>query len=209
MPATASVGQPIEWIVGGASATTPAGRPAPSTVTTRRPPGRESDRTSVAPIASPSAANPACPTVAHATNQALRAAARSEGVDERLLRAIAHTESRFDRFALSPKGAIGLMQLMPQTARQYEAVADGALWDVHLNARLGARHLRRLLNRYNGNFSLAAAAYNAGEGAVQRHGSAIPPYPETLQYVALVLTRYLDALDANTCQPAPPAARPF
>lgn len=124
--------------------------------------------------------------------EALRDAARAEGVDERLLLAIAHTESRFNPRAKSPAGAIGLMQLMPATARQYDRSGAANLWDAGTNARIGARHLRYLLDLYGGNLALTAAAYNAGEGAVQRYGRTIPPLAETQQYVPLVVERYLD-----------------
>jgi soluble lytic murein transglycosylase-like protein len=95
-------------------------------------------------------------------------------------------ESNHNPRAVSPKGALGLMQLMPATAARY-AVADP--FDVRENLRAGATHLRRLVDRYAGDITLALAAYNAGEAAVQRHGG-IPPYPETQRYVPAVLARY-------------------
>jgi hypothetical protein len=111
-----------------------------------------------------------------------RNAARKHGVDDAWLRAIAHAESGFDPRAVSPKGALGVMQLMPDTVRAY-GVADAFSPVQSIDA--GARHLRMLLRRYHGDLTLAAAAYNAGTGAVARHGG-VPPYRETQAYVAKV-----------------------
>ena len=109
-----------------------------------------------------------------------KAAAR-HGVDATLVRAVIQVESAYQRRARSPKGAMGLMQLMPATARQY-GVADP--YDPASNIEAGTRHLRSLLERLP--LTLAIAAYNAGEAAVQRF-RAVPPYPETRQYVTRVL----------------------
>lgn len=144
------------------------------------------------PILAPRGRVSPCGGLTPASVSALREAARAEGVDERLLMAVAHTESRFNPLAKSPAGAIGLMQLMPATARQYDRSGTANLWDANTNARIGARHLRYLLDLYGGNLTLAAAAYNAGEGAVQRYGRRIPPFAETQQYVPQVVGRYLD-----------------
>jgi hypothetical protein len=118
--------------------------------------------------------------------QLIAAAAERHGVSPRLLQAVIQVESNFERRARSPKGAMGLMQLMPMTARQY-AVANP--YDARSNIDAGARHLRMLLDRFD--VSLALAAYNAGEGAVRRFGG-IPPYPETRDYVRRIL-RLVDA----------------
>ena len=107
--------------------------------------------------------------------------AARHGVDATLVRAVIQVESAYERRARSPKGAMGLMQLMPATARQY-AVADP--YDPESNIEGGTRHLKSLLERLP--LTLAIAAYNAGEAAVQRF-RAVPPYPETRQYVARVL----------------------
>jgi soluble lytic murein transglycosylase-like protein len=107
--------------------------------------------------------------------------AARHGVDATLVRAVIQVESAYERRARSPKGAMGLMQLMPATARQY-AVADP--YDPESNIEAGTRHLKSLLERLP--LTLAIAAYNAGEAAVQRF-HAVPPYPETRQYVARVL----------------------
>jgi soluble lytic murein transglycosylase-like protein len=104
-----------------------------------------------------------------------------QGVDAKLVRAVIQVESAYHERARSRKGAMGLMQLMPQTARQY-AVADP--YDPAANIEAGIKHLKSLLERLPK--ALALAAYNAGEAAVQRyHG--IPPYPETQSYVSRIL----------------------
>ena len=121
------------------------------------------------------------------------AAARSTGVEDALLRAIAHAESGFDPRAQSPKGALGLMQLMPDALREY-GVRDPL--DPGESIRAGARRLRALLRRYGDDRVLAMAAYNAGAGAVARYGG-VPPYAETRAYVAkvqLLHERYRAAL---------------
>lgn len=110
-----------------------------------------------------------------------------------LIRAVIHAESAFNAFAVSPKGARGLMQLMPDTMKQH-GVKDG--FSPAQNIYGGTRHLALLIRKYNGNLNLVLAAYNAGIGAVQQHGG-IPPYSETRQYVQRVLSlrsRYRTAL---------------
>jgi soluble lytic murein transglycosylase-like protein len=113
-------------------------------------------------------------------------AARLYHVSARLLHAVIMTESSYRADAVSPAGAAGLMQLMPQTAARY-GVADP--FDPAANIAAGARHLGWLLSLFDDDVSLALAAYNAGEGAVLRHGG-VPPYPETQRYVARVLELY-------------------
>jgi soluble lytic murein transglycosylase-like protein len=108
-------------------------------------------------------------------------ASAQHGVDATLVRAVIQVESAYQPRARSPKGAMGLMQLMPATARQY-GVRD--VYDARANIDAGTRHLKSLLDRFP--LNLALAAYNAGEGAVQRFGG-IPPYPETRTYVARIL----------------------
>ncbi|MFC5526610.1 lytic transglycosylase domain-containing protein [Rhodanobacter ginsengisoli] len=114
----------------------------------------------------------------------IRAASLEYGVDEAFLRAIIHAESAFNPRALSLKGAQGLMQLMPATASDM-GVLDA--FDSAQNIRGGARYLSLLLHDFNGNERLAAAAYNAGPGAVQRY-KGVPPYAETQVYVERVDT---------------------
>ena len=108
------------------------------------------------------------------------------GLDPRLVAAVVQVESAFDHFAVSPKGAIGLMQLMPATAAGL-AVDDP--YDADQNLRGGTVYLRRLLDRYGGDLERALAAYNAGPDAVDRYGG-IPPYRETRDYVQRVLRLY-------------------
>ena len=115
----------------------------------------------------------------------LAQAADRHGLDRALLAAVAKVESNFNPFAVSPKGACGLLQLMPATARRFGVTN---VFDVAQNAEGGARYLRWLLDRFEGRVDLALAGYNAGEGAVERHGG-IPPYAETQWYVLKVLDR--------------------
>ncbi|WP_039956211.1 lytic transglycosylase domain-containing protein, partial [Xanthomonas graminis] len=112
----------------------------------------------------------------------IAAAAREYGVDEAVVRAIIHAESAYNPMALSRAGAQGLMQLMPPTASRF-GVRDA--FDAAQNIRGGVQYLAWLLKRFNGNLSLAAAGYNAGEGAVDKHGG-VPPYSETQRYVQRV-----------------------
>lgn len=114
------------------------------------------------------------------------AAARHSQVDPALIEAVVRVESGFNAGAISPKGAQGLMQLMPATARRY-GVEDPM--DPAQNLLGGARYLRDLIDRF-ATLPLALAAYNAGEAAVERHGNAIPPYAETVAYVPKVLAHY-------------------
>ena len=116
----------------------------------------------------------------------LREAAKRHGLDPRLVRAVVAVESAFRPDAVSPKGAQGLMQLMPRTAASL-GVADA--FDPEQNLEGGSRHLAALVAGYKGDLDRALAAYNAGQGAVARHGG-VPPYPETQDYVAKVLKRY-------------------
>ena len=111
--------------------------------------------------------------------------ARENGVDPTLVKAVALVESGFNPKARSSKGAQGLMQLMPATAKQY-GVSN--IHDPYQNLNAGAKHLRDLLDRYQGDVVLALAAYNAGSGAVQRYGG-VPAYAETQDYVKKVQTK--------------------
>ncbi|WP_017166295.1 lytic transglycosylase domain-containing protein [Xanthomonas phaseoli] len=118
----------------------------------------------------------------NAYQQEIAAAAREFGVEESIVRAIIHAESAYNPLALSRAGAQGLMQLMPGTARRF-GVSDA--YDATQNIRGGVQYLSWLLKRFNGDLTLAAAGYNAGEGAVDRYGG-VPPYSETQRYVQRV-----------------------
>lgn len=111
----------------------------------------------------------------------IKTAANRHGVDADLVRAVIQVESGYQPRARSSKGAVGLMQVMPATGRQYGA---GNLYDPVTNLEVGIRHLRTLLDRFP--LKLALAAYNAGSGSVERYGG-IPPFRETESYVARIL----------------------
>lgn len=123
----------------------------------------------------------------------LREASRIHGIDYSLLKAVIATESGFNPNAVSPKGAVGLMQLIPPTAQRYGVTASKGstiakkLTDPRINIKAGAHYLADLIRMFPGRLDLALAAYNAGEGAVQRAGNRIPNYPETRNYVKTVM----------------------
>ena len=118
-------------------------------------------------------------------------AARSRAVRPELVRAVIVVESAFNPHAVSRRGAIGLMQLLPETARRY-GVADA--FDPEQNITAGVLYLHDLLTRYGNNLELTLAAYNAGEDAVERYGRSIPPFAETRHYVPTVLRIYRSLL---------------
>ena len=125
-------------------------------------------------------------------------AAQNAGVDPALVHAVIGVESAYREQAVSPKGAVGLMQVMPDTGRRY-GVEN--LTMPSQNIRAGTRYLSDLMRMFNGDLNLVLAAYNAGENAVMRHGRRVPPYPETLRYVPRVLQQY-NALRETTSAPA-------
>jgi Transglycosylase SLT domain len=131
-----------------------------------------------------------------AVKQLLREASATHGIDYELLQALIATESGFNTQAVSPKGAVGLMQLIPPTAARYGVKADKhaqvekKLTDPKTNIGAGSRYLSDLIKLFPGQIELAIAAYNAGEGAVQRAGNKIPNYPETRNYVKTVMQLY-------------------
>ncbi|WP_332873012.1 lytic transglycosylase domain-containing protein [Caulobacter hibisci] len=126
------------------------------------------------------------------------AAGRDFDIDPDLLRAVMHVESRANPRALSPKGARGLMQIMPATARRFGVRdPDLELGDPMVNIRTGAAYLKTLQGHFGNDLELVLAAYNAGEGAVMKHGRKIPPYRETQGYVTSVLDRYRGFVSAR------------
>ena len=135
-------------------------------------------------------------------------AAHDYAVELPLLKAVMAAESGFNPGAVSPKGAVGLMQVMPATAERYGLQGDqrksisDKLADPKTNIRLGARYLRDLMQLFPDQIALVLASYNAGEGAVQKHRNKVPPYPETQNYVKLVTQFY------HLYKPAPPASPP-
>jgi transglycosylase-like protein with SLT domain len=121
-----------------------------------------------------------------AVRSEVRRIAAREGIDPLLAEAVAEAESAYNAWAVSPKGAVGVMQLMPKTAG---ALGVRDPWDVQENVTAGVRYLRYLHWYYRGDLRLTLAAYNAGPGAVAKHGG-LPPYTETRQYVMTVLHGY-------------------
>ena len=121
-------------------------------------------------------------------------AARTNGLDPNLVDLVIRMESGYNSRAVSPKGARGVMQLMPGTASLY-GVRN--IFDPFENIRGGVRYLRDLLQRFDSNVALALAAYNAGPDAVERHGG-VPPYDETRTYVRTILTAYAGDSDLPT-----------
>ncbi len=134
------------------------------------------------PIATDSA-----PVAGNFYHSLIKTASENNGIESALLHAVITAESNYNPKAISPKGAVGLMQLMPATARRY-GVSN--LYDPAQNVQGGARYLSYLLGLFKNDLRLAIAAYNAGENAVIRHGNKVPPFPETIQYVVKVTELY-------------------
>jgi hypothetical protein len=143
------------------------------------------------------------------------AASARFGVDPCFVVAVIGAESAGDRYAVSPKGACGYMQLMPDTARRF-GVTD--IFDPRQNIYAGTEYLRWLLDRFNGSMELALAGYNAGENAVAKYGNCIPPFAETQNYVRIITSRYLThraglviaptSASASAPRPSPPPQVP-
>lgn len=132
----------------------------------------------------------------------IRRLAPEYGIEPRLALAIAATESNFQPLAVSPKNAQGLMQLIPETAQRFNVQK---VFDPEQNVRGGLSYLRWLLAYFRGDVALVAAAYNAGEGAVNRH-LGIPPYAETRSYVTRILARFrreAHPYDPSVTEPSP------
>lgn len=120
-------------------------------------------------------------------NPIIQQVAAKHGVDPELVHAIIRAESDYDNFAISEKGAMGLMQLMPETATQYGV---GNVFNAVQNIEGGTKYLRDLIKLYNGQTKLVLAAYNAGQEAVRKWGKRIPPYQETRDYISRVMAVY-------------------
>jgi soluble lytic murein transglycosylase-like protein len=129
---------------------------------------------------------PPAPNASIPYGDLIRAAATKHGIDEKLITRVIAAESNFNPKAVSRKQALGLMQLLPQTAAQY-AVAN--VFDPAQNIEGGTRYLKDLLGKYRGNLQLALAAYNAGPDMVERYGG-IPPFAETQSYVKRILSQF-------------------
>jgi soluble lytic murein transglycosylase-like protein len=131
-------------------------------------------------------------------------AAKRNGIDPLLIYSVMHQESSFKSRAISPKGARGLMQLMPGTAVRFGVTN---IFDPQQNIEGGSRYMKFLLDRFDGDLSLALAGYNAGEGAVEKYGFRIPPYAETQEYVRRISQRYNILRDPNAALYAPSLSR--
>jgi len=129
-------------------------------------------------------------------------------VDVALVKAVVAVESAYEPAAVSDKGALGLMQVIPETAQRYGVTDDAKrtvaqkLLDPEINLRIGTRYLRDLLKLFASDVALALAAYNAGETTVQRYGNKVPPFPETQEFVKLVLQFHA------LYRPPPPPSKP-
>lgn len=157
---------------------------------------------------------PIQPTAAPVSLNGLRfqreiaSAANEFKVDPALVHAVIQVESGYDVSALSPKGAQGLMQLLPDTARRFGVATAELLWRPDRNIRAGVAYLHSLLEQFGHDLSLVLAAYNAGENAVLRYGRQVPPFPETREYVPKVLAIYHRLRPQTEPKPtAPPAKR--
>ena len=135
----------------------------------------------------------------------VRAAAQAAKVQPELIHAVIHVESNYQPAARSPAGAVGLMQLMPATAKRYNVKNR---LDPQQNIHGGARYPRDLLDLFENNMSLTLAAYNAGENAVMKYGNRIPPYSETVAYVPKVMAFYKKLTGASGADAASRATLP-
>lgn len=124
----------------------------------------------------------------------IRQQARKFKVDPALVMAVIHAESAYDKNAISHAGAVGLMQLMPETAKRFGVSNRN---NAAQNIKGGVRYLRYLLEMFKFNIKLTLAAYNAGESAVSKYGNKVPPYPETENYVKKVVAYYQSYLSGN------------
>ena len=158
----------------------------------------------VAPVSAGPAAEPET-SIPTGLNELVATVAARHDLSPQLIHAVIKTESNYNPYAISPKGALGLMQLMPSTARRFSV---DHVFDPQENIEGGARYLKYLLELYNGDYPLALAAYNAGEAAVAKY-NGIPPFPETQNYVVQVKNNLDKLAAAAQAQQAPaPAVQP-
>jgi soluble lytic murein transglycosylase-like protein len=201
--ATAMAGSPsnagtAERLVSVVSTDQRTGKLVRSVVPTTR---RETPARSAVPAAPPKA-TPGPPATVTAIAEAVERAAAQHSLPPALLHSVIKVESNYNPSAVSPKGAQGLMQLIPSTALRF-GVSD--VFDPADNIQGGAKYLRYLLDLYHGDYPLALAAYNAGEGAVAKYGT-VPPYPETQNYLRLVARQLRESAPAPVEKQQPPAA---
>jgi len=180
-PATMKAAREAAWEVTSGANASPAG----SSLTRKTRAGAEWAPSSHASLGG---SQPAVlsPPSSKSVEEAIDAAASRHGVNANLVRAVIQVESNFNPHAVSRKGAMGLMQLMPHTAKSMNVTN---VFDPQENVDAGVRHLKSLLENYNGDLSLSLAAYNAGSGAVEKH-KGIPPYRETRDYVKKITDLY-------------------
>ena len=173
-------------------------------VTTRRDaPGQMTRPAAPVPAPIPSSiAQPERPKFIAAIAEAVERAAAQHSLPPELIHSVIKVESNYNPIAVSSKGALGLMQLIPSTARRF-GVLDA--FDPADNIQGGAKYLRYLLDLYRGDYPLALAAYNAGEGAVAKYGT-VPPYPETQNYLKLVARQLRESAPVPVEKPQPPVA---
>jgi soluble lytic murein transglycosylase-like protein len=172
---------------------------APRTVRMRIGPSRAHGRRAVRPLYTPARYAPTRYSPAQGA-PALVGVARAYNIDPAFLGSLIQVESGANPRARSAKGAIGLMQVTPGTARRFGVASPGVLSNPTANLVVGAAYLKTLQRRYGNNLPLILAAYNAGEGAVARYHNRIPHYHETMGYVANVLGRYRNAISTSAVQ---------
>ncbi len=196
------------WLLPALAAETAAPPPAPRIASVVKVDGHSGKLVRTVAVAQPSGKTAsgarAWAELAAIIDDYVRQTAERYDVDPLLVRSVIEVESHYNPAAVSPKGAQGLMQLMPQTARRFAVKNAFNPWD---NIDGGVRYLKYLLNLFGDRQApetLALAAYNAGEGAVLRHGG-VPPYQETTEYVRKVAKSWKDA-QAAAGKPAPPSA---
>ena len=173
---------------------------------TDAPPPAESDTPAEAApdVAEATTPGQTCSTGDGTVDALVAEASARYGVDPCFIVAVMNAESSYARFAVSPKGACGYMQLMPDTARRFGVTN---IFDPRQNIYAGTEYLRFLLDRFGGNMQLALAGYNAGENAVEQCGNRIPPFLETQNYVRIITARYMNrhaGLATATAAPASP-----